>query len=140
LIKSGNPDIMFQWTFYDFLDTRGNNLVRAWLDSLPPKAAAKIDVRILFMRTVRMWPEAYVSSLTGWPKLVELRIGSAGTQCRPIGCYGPAQGEFTILLGAVEKGRLPRRILEVADANRLIAFSDRRRIAEHVFYTATTTE
>jgi transcriptional regulator with XRE-family HTH domain len=41
---------MNPWTFYDFLDARGNNTIRAWLDSLPEKASAKIDARILFMR------------------------------------------------------------------------------------------
>src|SRR5437016_4039362 len=36
--SSGFPDSMNPWTFYDFLDSRGVNLIRAWLDSLPAKA------------------------------------------------------------------------------------------------------
>ena len=75
---SGFPDTMNPWRFYDFLDGRGNNLIRAWLDSLPVKASAKIDARILFMRSIRIWPEQYVSALVGWPSLFELRIISAG--------------------------------------------------------------
>ena len=44
------------WKFYDFTDSRGNNLIRAWLDSseVTEKAAAKIDARILYIRTVRI--------------------------------------------------------------------------------------
>src|SRR5271166_2568504 len=111
------------WTFYDFRDTRGVNLIREWLDTLPPKASAKIDTRLLFMRAVYPWPEQYVSSLVGWPGWVELRVGSSGNQYRPIGFYGPQRCTFTIVLGAVEKGKLPRRVLEVADDNRKIVLA-----------------
>lgn len=132
--ESGNPDSMNPWTFYDFLDSRfENNEIRQWMDSLQVKAAAKIDVRILFMRSVRVWPEQYVSALKGWPYLVELRIVSAGSQYRPIGFYGPQRGEFTLVLGAIEKGKLPRRVLQHADSNRQLVIADRRRICEHVF-------
>lgn len=70
------------WTFYDFLDGRGNNLIRLWLNTLPDKARAKINTRLLFMRALLIWPEQYVSSLKGWPELVELRVVSAGNQYR----------------------------------------------------------
>ena len=76
---------MNPWTFYDFLDLSGDNVIRDWLNSIPPKASAKIDVRILFMRTVEVWPEQYISSLEGWPYLLELRITSHGNQYRPLG-------------------------------------------------------
>jgi hypothetical protein len=109
------------------------NLVRQWLDTLPPKASAKIDTRLLFMRAIRLWPEQYVSALVGWPSLVELRVGSSGNQYRPIGFYGPRRGDFTIVLGAIEKGRLPRRVLEVADENRRIVLADWNRICEHEY-------
>jgi hypothetical protein len=124
---------MNPWTFYDFLDGRGGNLIRGWLNSLPEKASAKIDARILYMQSVRVWPEQYVSALKGWPDLVELRVVSAGNQFRPLGFYGPQRGEFTLVLGAVEKGRLPKRVLEAADENRKIVLSDRRRIRQHDF-------
>ena len=124
---------MSLWTFYDFRDTRGVNLIRQWLDTLPPKASAKIDTRILYMMAIQAWPEQYVSALVGWPGLVELRVGSAGTQYRPLGFYGPGRREFTIVLGAIEKGKLPRRVLEVADGNRKIVLADGNRICEHEF-------
>jgi hypothetical protein len=121
------------WTFYDFTDARGESLIRPWLNSLPKKAAAKINTRLLFMRAIAIWPEQYVSSLTDWPKLVELRVGSAGAAYRPLGFYGPEQREFTIVLGAIEKGKLPARVLELADGHRKTILADRTRICLHRF-------
>jgi hypothetical protein len=122
------------WTFYDFLDGRGVNLIRQWLDGLPAKARAKIDIRLLHMRAKTVWPEPWVSALTDWPKLIELRIGASGDAYRPLGFYGPERREFTIVLGAMEKGKLPTRVLEVADDNRkLVLATSRTRICGHEF-------
>ena len=122
----------------DFLDGKGVNLIRGWLDSLPDKARAKINTRILFMRWMAVWPEQYVSSLKGWPALIELRIASTGNQYRPLGFYGPARREFTLVLGTIEKGKLPARVLEVADGNRRIVLdTGRARICGHEFDKAT---
>jgi len=124
---------MPMWTFYDFLDARDVNLIRQWLNTLPDKARAKINTRLLFMRVILVWPEQYVSALKGWPELVELRVVSAGNQYRPLGFYGPGRREFTLVLGAIEKGKLPDRVLEVADGNRRVALAERARIREHEF-------
>jgi hypothetical protein len=121
------------WTFYDFMDVRGVNLIRQWLDGLPKMASAKIDTRLLFMQAIPVWPEQYVSAITGWPQLVEFRVVSGGNQYRPLGFFGPERREFTIVLGAIEKGKLSRRILEAADDNREIVLADRRRICKHEF-------
>jgi hypothetical protein len=131
---------MTPWTFYDFLDPRGVNLIRAWMDSLSVKVVAKIDTRILYLRNVPIWPEQYVSALKGWPDIFELRIVLNGVQYRPLCCYGPNKGDVTILLGAIEKGKLPRRILENADSNRRIVEANPSRIEPHVFSQGTTTE
>ncbi len=66
--------MMTVWTFYDFLEERGVNPIRQWLDGLPAKARAKINTRILFLMAQPIWPEQYVSALTGWPEFVELRV------------------------------------------------------------------
>jgi hypothetical protein len=133
--------MMVMWTFYDFLDGRGVNVISRWIDALPPKARAKIDTRLLFMRAKAVWPEPWVSALTGWPELIELRIGSFGNAYRPIGFYGPQRREFTIVLGATEKGKLLKRVLEVANANRKIVLETGvDRIREHEFDQAADVE
>jgi hypothetical protein len=122
------------WRFYDFVEVRGVNPVRQWLDSLPAKASAKINTRLLFMMAIPIWPEQYVSSLVGWPELVELRLVHSGVQYRPLGFYGPDRREFTLVFGTVEKGVIPAQVLEAADANRkLIIATGRSRICEHRF-------
>jgi hypothetical protein len=40
---------METWVFYDFLEERGVNPIRVWLDGLPDGARAKINTRILFL-------------------------------------------------------------------------------------------
>lgn len=126
------------WTFYDFCDARGFNTIREWLSQLPPPAAAKINTRLLFMMGIAIWPEQYISSLVGWPQLVEMRIVHAGVQYRPLGFYGPGRREFTLLLGTVEKGSIPTRHLETADANRKLVIATRReRIIPHEFDSRT---
>ena len=127
---------MNRWKFYDFLDSRGINVIRTWLDTLPPKAAAKIDVRILTMQAMEVetsWPQQYISSITGMPGILELRVASFGGQYRPLGFYGPGRREFTIVLGAIEKGKLRKATFELADNNRKIVLADRNRIRLHEF-------
>lgn len=122
------------WTFYDLLEERGVNTIREWLDGLPAKAAAKINTRLLYMMAIPVWPEQYVSSFVGWPQLVELRIVHAGVQYRPIGFFGPERREFTLVLGTIEKGIIPSRVLETADAKqKLVIATGRNRICKHRF-------
>src|SRR5579875_2131487 len=132
---------MSLWTFYDFLDSRGGNTIRAWLDTLPIKAQAKINARLLVMQAKSVWPDGWVSSLKTWPETIELRVGAIGNAYRPLGFYGPERREFTIVLGAIEKGKLPKRILEVADANRKIVIATgRSRIRRHEFDSGSPTK
>ena len=123
------------WRFHDCLDARGVNLIRQWLDSseVAVKAAAKIDARILYMQSQTTWPPQYLSALVCWPGLFELRVVSAGIQYRPIGFYGPSRGEFTLLIGTVEKSKIRNSVLEVADELGKIASKDRTRVREHEF-------
>ena len=121
------------WRFYDFLDARGVNLIRRWLDEIPPAAAAKINAPLSFMRAILVWPEQYVSALHGYPGLVELRVVASGVQYRPLAFYGPGERALTIVMGAVEKGKIPKRILETAYERRSIVLADTSRISEHAF-------
>jgi hypothetical protein len=125
-----------QWQFRDFLDGRGINVIRAWTVALPPAAQAKLDMIILVLQATDLWPwpAQYISALRGYEGVLELRVGSCGVQYRPLGCYGPGRREFTILIGAIEKGgRLPKRDCETAVERRALIFEDRGRTCEHDF-------
>jgi Phage derived protein Gp49-like (DUF891) len=120
------------------LNERGDNEFLLWLQSLPKAARIKIDNRILILRAIEVWPAQYVSALKGYEGIFELRIVFSGNQYRPLGCYGPGRGEFTFLLGTIEKGKLPKRVLEIAEQRRKIILLDRSRTCEHQFDEETT--
>ena len=126
---------MTLWTFRDFVSTRGENEVLAWLNTLPKKAKAKINARIITLAAYPgAWPPHYISAYVGWDDIYELRIVAAGRQFRPLGCYGPHRNQFTILVGAEEKGgKIRGSLLEVADERRQIILSDGSRCVPHDF-------
>lgn len=89
----------------DYVDPTGNNLIRQWLDAQPRKVQMRIDALIRNLEAMeRLW-EPHVKMLKGPGKgLLELRIKINKIQYRPLGYYGPARGQVTLLLGAIEKG------------------------------------
>lgn len=123
------------WIFYDFITERGENDIHRWLNSndVPKAAKAKINARIIALQGFPALPEQYVSALKGWPKLLELRIVSNNVQYRPLGFYGPESGRFALLIGAIEKGKIPKRLLEIADERRKIVIANPNRIVPHEF-------
>ena len=126
---------MAAWTIFDYLEADGSNDIRAWIDSLPIKAQVKIDVRIRFLEATPTWPPQYISALVGCDGIYELRVVSGGVQYRPLGFYGPARREFTLLKGAIEKGGKlePRDACVVAQARMVIVNGNRTRIEPHRF-------
>jgi hypothetical protein len=115
------------------LDGRGINVVRAWIQTLPQAAQAKIDTIMLLLRDQKVWSPQYVSSLRGYQGVSEIRVNSCGVQYRPLGCHGPDRKEFTILIGSVEKGgKLSKDDCETAVERRKL-ISERGRTCEHDF-------
>ena len=126
---------MNPWTFFDFLTERGENDIHRWLnsDAVTRAAKAKINARIIALQGFPTFPEQYISAYSGWPKLLELRIVSNGVQYRPLGFYGPARGQFSLVIGGIEKGKIPTRLLEVADERRNIVIANPSRVSPHDF-------
>lgn len=128
---------MMPWRILDYVNERGENEIQGWIRALPPKARAKIAERILVLRhwPDKTWPLQYVSALRGYAGICEFRIVAFGVQYRPLGCYGPGEGEYTLLAGAIEKGgRLqPPGVGNTAVHRRTIIFQDRSRVHEHEF-------
>ncbi len=123
------------WSFWDFVSIRGVNEIHRWLhsDAVPAKARAKINARIISLQGFALFPDQYFSALKGWDDLYEMRVGFSGVEYRPIGCYGPMGRQFTFLIGAIEKGEIPRRLLETADDRRKLIHADPKRIERHNF-------
>jgi hypothetical protein len=121
------------WSFRDYVEQGGGNPVEDWMDEQPLKARLKIDFRLLYLRDEKVWPEAYISALKGHPDIYELRVVFGGCQYRPLGCYGPGLRVFTILLGTIEKGKIPNYVITTAEKRRQVVLTDWSRSVEHVF-------
>lgn len=97
---------MVAWTFYDFVSARGENVIEAWLASIPWQARDEINVQLAFLRNVRDLVRPAVGHLQG-PEcrgLMEIRVTSERQRYRPLAYRGPKQGQITLLVGAKEKG------------------------------------
>jgi hypothetical protein len=125
------------WTFFNYVTVRGDgtivNEIREWLNSkeVTTKAKAKINARVAALQGFPLFPEQYFSAYKGWDDLYELRIVCSGVQYRPFGFYGPKQGQFTILVGSIERGRVPKSTLKVADERRKIVIANPSRVCPH---------
>jgi hypothetical protein len=113
-----------EWTFKVFISERGSDVFEEWLNTLPKKAQAKIERRIRYLEIEKTWRRPFFDSLSGYTDLYEIRVVFNNIQYRPIGCFGPKSGEFTILIGAIEKGDKfePKNALNIANKrSKLIA-------------------
>jgi hypothetical protein len=126
---------MSSWAIFDYLADDGADDIRIWIDSLPKKAQAKTDTLLRYLEVTEIWPAQYLSDRKDCEGIYEIRIVSAGVQLRPLGYFGPRRREFTILLGAVEKGgRLePREFCRISTRRREIVNGNRNRITPHRF-------
>jgi hypothetical protein len=126
---------METWTFLDFVSVRGENLIHSWLNSpgVPAQAKAKINARIVALQGFSIFPEQYFSAYRGWDDLYELRVSFGGVQYRPFGFYGPERRQFCLLAGGVEKGKIPKSLLEVAEARRKIVIANPSQTCRHDF-------
>lgn len=107
-----------EWKFKVFVSLSGTNEIEKWLNTLPKRDKVKIDKIIRHLELEKTLKEPYVKPLTGYTGLFEIKVFSGRVQYRPIGCYGPKRREFTILIGAIEKGDkfIPRNAPDTAFA------------------------
>ena len=95
------------WTFRTYVSRNGVQEVLQWYDAQSPKTQAAFDQQLRTLRQMEPheWTEPYVKKLRGQcTGLVEIGFKADRVQHRPLGCYGPSNLEFTILLCAREIG------------------------------------
>ena len=126
------------WKFKDYLNEARENEIRAWLNTLSKKARIKIDQRIRHLENVQHFHQEpqYIKKLVGYDGIYEIRVVFAGDQYRPLGCYGPDRGEFTLLIGAFEIGDRfdPKDAPDQAVERMAIIKKDRSRVCDHFDY------
>jgi len=120
------------WTFKIYVNQ--NNDVSSWLDGLPHKAKARLDLILRHMEITKDWTQTpYFTPLTGYNGISEIKFIVQNIQYRPLGCYGLASNEYTILIGAREKGNRfePINAPEIALSRKKEVFEGRSHTIEY---------
>ena len=129
------------WEFYDYVSASGRNAITDWIAGQPQgtrqRLKARLNALLLDLRTVDRLDRGHgVGQLHGeCSGLFELILFVDRIQFRPIGCYGPAKiGEFTLLAGAIEKGKqfTEPNVCRKAHERRS-RIHDRRHVCPHSF-------
>ena len=93
------------YLLYDYLDDHGGNPVKVWIDELqvPQRARLNQKIDMLLMHGDALLPNTL--SPTDEPGILKIRVHGK-VQLRPLLCRGPIHNdsEFTLLVGAIEKG------------------------------------
>ena len=124
---------MAYWVFRDYVSERGVNEIEAWQDSLPDKAAAKVEMILAHLKGVKRLTRPYAGTRANFPHIFELVVTSGGQEFRPLFCYGPGSQDVTLLIGAEEKdGKLePHAAEQIAESRRKIILADSKRTTPH---------
>jgi len=126
---------MNYWIFRHFHDDQRIDLIEAWIGGLPIKDGVKIERWFAYLATVKdksAWEPPYAKKLKGIKGGVEL-YEIRPKLYRPLGCFGPGEREFTVLIGAIEVSRgvfEPRRAIDIALNRFKLIHQDRRYIGE----------
>jgi len=128
---------MTTWTFKIFLKKNADktiNVIDEWLEEQPPKAQARIRAIINYLKITQAWPIQYFKQYRGHPYIYEIIIKCGNIQYRPLGCFGPGENEFTLLIGAKEKGdRIePASAPDTAEERRELILKDRSYIDDFI--------
>jgi len=120
------------WVFKNFVSKRGNNEIRLWINRQSSPVRAKIDGRIRYLQGVDQLKYPYVEKWVGEKDLYEVRVVFGNVQYRSLGCYGPDREEFTLLIGAIEKGgKLEPRDAVATAKTRMKLIADGSHICDH---------
>ncbi len=118
------------WNFKVFVSNRGTREIDDWLNSQPARAKAKIKKRITYLEISELskWVRPYATKLHGSDDIWEIRVIFANVQYRPLGCFGPKNDEFTLLIGAKERGKRlePVNAIKIAEQRRRLIFQHER--------------
>lgn len=126
--------IIGHWQLFDYLDSRGRNVMQWWALGLSEEQRARLDLRIdVLKRAGGDLPPKLLTPTSGRPRqrhIMEMPI-KGKVALRPMLCRGPfaMRSEFTFLFGAFERDRVyvPFDAPQQAEKNRLALL----KIGEH---------
>lgn len=95
-----------EFTFFDYIDSSGENVIRAWLQQQGAGVRAKFNTWIMHLEATPpgSWTRPFVDTLSRDCRgLIEIRVQRSKIQYRLLGFRGPNKREVTLVLGALEK-------------------------------------
>jgi hypothetical protein len=123
------------WTFKLFISGTGIKEFENWLNvEIPTNAKARIKTKLTYLEITKQWTPDLVTKYKSSDKIHEIRVTVQNIQYRPLGCYGPKDKEFTLLIGAIEKGGklIPRSALKIAKERRRLIFQEETYTYEYI--------
>jgi hypothetical protein len=115
-------------TFFDFVNSRGENVIDTWLrNEIPTEARLAIEAQLIVLQDVKTLTRPAAGDMKGQKcaGLIEVRVRENRQQYRLLGYYGPGRGQVTLLIGAREKNNKlePREACSIAQ-KRIRAIED----------------
>ena len=129
-------DRRWNWTFWGFRTGPNQDVITDWYKERTPETRAKFDQRIRVLRNQppQHWRRPWIDKLERQCEgLWEIRFKADRIQWRPLGFFGPGNGQFTILLFAKEKGNrfVPRLACQTALGLKAKVLMDHGRIRQY---------
>lgn len=126
---------MSLWTFYDFVESNSENVVRVWFDGLPSSerelVRADFDTRLDMLGGMAIvdWRPPYSVALTGnqWAGVNEIRWKVNRIQYRALYCFGPQRKEVTPLACYLKRDGLPPGAASLAQGRKALIDDNRHR-------------
>ena len=124
------------YRLYDFVDSRGNNIIKEWTQALEKRDRVRVRRKLDSLRLEGGALSPNLLADTGTPNIKKLRLtGRRVPTLRIMLCHGPLdlKAEFTLLKGATKKnGQLiPNNAIERAAQHREAVIADPSRRCEH---------
>jgi hypothetical protein len=124
---------MDNWKLNVYINDAGDDEIDGWLTSFLPDVEAAIRTFLKFLITQEYLREHFVKKLKGSKKLYEVRIRHNKVQYRLLGCYGPQQKEFTLLIGTIKKGKIwnPPSAIKSAEKRYKLIYANNKYVREY---------
>ena len=126
---------MKRWTIQVFVGARGRDAFEKWLDEEGTEVEEALSAMVKRLSNLRreLWARPFVAKLHGYEDVYEIIISTKDKEYRPLGCFGPGEQVFTILIGASKKGGRKRGPIvwdppsapETAEKRRKLVYQDR---------------
>jgi len=95
---------MILWTIKVYSNDKETSALDKWFKNIPEEAWIEINTRLRYLRTQKIWERPWAAKLKKVKDIYEIRVKSENVQYRPLGFFNTNLKEFTLLIGAIEKG------------------------------------